>query len=215
MLIYHSDILAELRLPQSPILKFEEQMPYPNLELAVGYSDSVMSNYSAQLYLRKQLNLIHKMLYSPVKLEGPKKSIEEKMLAMQESLAHSREQWVPRQYMWNDDDPPASNILAARLRAKYWGSQVILYRPFLDAMLHPQKSAHGLFVPRPDGLLEDPQIDLSDDPVPSNMDRSTWPRALRYARRGVRALVESTRAFHGLDPTKRFIVTNHFTTAHA
>ena len=72
-----------------------------------------------------------------------------------------------------------------------------------------------MFAPHPMGPYEDPQVDLSNYPLPPNMDPSTFPRALNYARRGIRALVESTRAFHGLDPTKRFIVTNHFTTAHA
>lgn len=37
---------------------------------------------------------------------------------------------------------------------------------------------------------------------------------IEYAKKGIRALIESTRAFHGL-PDKRFVVTNIFGTAHA
>lgn len=190
-------------------------MPYPNLGMVVGYTDSVMSSYSAQLYLRKQLNVIHSMLYGSKTPQSRTESLEETIQAMQTSLAHSREKWVPPEYQWDDEDPPADNILAARLRAKYWGSQVILYRPYLDVVLHPEKSTHGMFASQPIEPLEDPHFNLSKYPVPPNMDQCTWPRALMYASRGIRALMESTGAFHGLDPTKRFIVTNHFTTAHA
>ncbi|KAL2014990.1 hypothetical protein VTK56DRAFT_6549 [Thermocarpiscus australiensis] len=42
----------------------------------------------------------------------------------------------------------------------------------------------------------------------------TSKHVIEYATRGVRALIESTRAFHGLKE-KRFIVTNIFGTAHA
>lgn len=190
-------------------------MPYPNLQLAEGHSAAALSSYSAQLYLRKQLNKIHAQLYNPKEFQEKKESTEEKVKRLQMWLEESRYQWVPPEYRWDDDGPPAKNILAARLRAKYWGSQVILYRPFLDAVLHPAKSTQGLFAAKPIGPREDPRVDLSDYSLPDNMDQPTFLCALNYARRGIQALVESTRAFHGLESNKRFIVTNHFTTAHA
>jgi hypothetical protein len=37
---------------------------------------------------------------------------------------------------WSDDDPPASDILAARLRGKYYGARYVCTRPYLDYALH-------------------------------------------------------------------------------
>ncbi|KAK8140277.1 hypothetical protein PG984_000343 [Apiospora sp. TS-2023a] len=207
-----SDILAELRVPQTGILHYEEQMPYPNINLALqGYSNAIMSSYSAQLYLRKQLNLIHELFYNPTARND--RTTEEKIEYLQTSLENSRHQWVPAEFTFNDSDPPAGDILSARLRAKYWGSQNILYRPFIDAILHPETSSEGLFAPHPRHLSDAP--DTSNYPLPPNMTVETFPRALAYAARGINALIESTRAFHGLDSKHRLLVTNVFTTAHA
>jgi hypothetical protein len=64
----YSDILAELPYPHSGILTYEEDMPAPNLQAARdidGLSDLVLESYSAQLYLRKHLNMLHTMFYNP------------------------------------------------------------------------------------------------------------------------------------------------------
>lgn len=37
---------------------------------------------------------------------------------------------------WNDKQPPHPDILAARLRAKYYGARYVTTRPFLDYALH-------------------------------------------------------------------------------
>ncbi|GKT61246.1 C6 zinc finger domain-containing protein [Colletotrichum tofieldiae] len=66
MLTAPSDILAELPLPPSPILNFEEYMPWPNMDLLKAeFSEEICEAYLGQLHLRKQLNLIHSMLYDP------------------------------------------------------------------------------------------------------------------------------------------------------
>ncbi|KAK8050625.1 hypothetical protein PG994_012355 [Apiospora phragmitis] len=207
-----SDILAELRVPQTGISHYEEQMPYPNINLALqGYSNAIVSSYSAQLYLRKQLNLIHELFYNPSSRND--RTTEEKMEYLQTSLETSRHQWVPAEFTFKDSDPPAGDILSARLRAKYWGSQNILYRPFIDIILHPDRPSDGLFSQTPHRLHD--TVDTSMYPLPPNMTVETFPRALTYAARGINALIESTRAFHGLDPRHRLLVTNVFTTAHA
>src|SRR5438067_1367089 len=38
---------------------------------------------------------------------------------------------------WNDNDPPPEDINAARLRAKYYGCQYIVFRPLIHHLLHP------------------------------------------------------------------------------
>ncbi len=54
-----------------------------------------------------------------------------------------------------------------------------------------------------------PRIDPKNKD-PANLD----PKILDYAKKGIKALIESTRSFHGLGD-KRPIITNVFGTAHA
>ncbi|KAI0012338.1 hypothetical protein F4779DRAFT_626040 [Xylariaceae sp. FL0662B] len=216
-----SDIIAELPLPQSGILQYEDRMPYPNMEYAInqGFSQEVVTGYIAQLYLRKQLNQVHNLLYDPAKQRHSRNALqdpvmEEGVKEIEAMLANSRDTWVPEGYKWKNDDPPADNILAARLRAKYWGSQVILYRPFLKQILENMTL--------PVSLYRDPQpppntwaamgLNVGNAMnIPSGLD----PRTLNYARLAINALIESTRAFHGIDKNQRIIITNVFGTAHA
>ncbi|CAJ2502421.1 Uu.00g098150.m01.CDS01 [Anthostomella pinea] len=210
-----SDILAELPLPQSGILQYEERMPYPNTAFAIdqGFPSHIVEGYLAQLYLRKQLNKVHNLLYDPEKdgQNGP--AMEDGINSIQNALKHARHTWVPPHYSWSDDDPLATDILSARLRAKYWGSQVILYRPFLKNMLNREPLPPSTYrsQPPPPDAWASLGLEIGSPNVPSNVD----PRTLNYARLAIQALVESTRAFHGMDPTQRIIVTNVFGTAHA
>jgi hypothetical protein len=187
-------------------------MPYPNLSLQPcdAYSAEITSNYIAQLYLRKRLNQIHHLLYSR-NPQDREKTMEEKVLHLQDLLKAERHNWIPKGYEFSDNDPPANDILGARLRAKYWGTQVLLYRPFIDMILRNEMMPNTFrHFPPPPSPWAAQGID-ADFEVPSHID----DRALIYARLGLAALVESTQAFHGLDRKKRIIVTNVFTTAHA
>ena len=131
---------------------------------------------------------------------------------------------------FKDDDPPATDILTARFRAKYWGAKVITYRPFIEMIL--EHSSKKRAKKRAQGLQESPQprqhqefasgryktgIDVSR--INDNATRlEDLPNPIKdYAKAGIKALINSTTAFHGLgDPTKqRLIVTNVFGTAHA
>ncbi|KAI1332824.1 hypothetical protein F5Y16DRAFT_127132 [Xylariaceae sp. FL0255] len=211
-----SDILAELPLPQSGILQYEEQMPYPNVQFAINHQfiPHEVEGYLAQLYLRKQLNKVHNLFYDPEK-EAQNlhvETMEDGVNEIQGFLKTSRHQWAPPHYQWQDSDPLPTDILRARLRAKYWGSQVILYRPFLRTILEGGAQPSGMFrsEPPPSNLMASLHIDENDPRV-----RIYDPRIFEYARHGIDALVESTRAFHGIDLEKRLIITNVFGTAHA
>ncbi|XXH03998.1 Autophagy protein 5 [Hypoxylon texense] len=210
-----SDILAELPLPQSGILQYEDRMPYPNSEYAVnqGFSEHIVTGYIAQLYLRKQLNQVHTLLYDSEKqsrhrngitLDDP--ALEEGIRGIEEMLRNSRNRWVPSSYQWDDNDLPANDILGARLRAKYWGSQVILYRPFLRAILDREPYPYSNQAGSPENQRA---IDLEEG-LPG-----VDPKIVHYARLAIDALVESTRAFHGIPSSQRIIITNVFGTAHA
>ncbi|KAL2023110.1 hypothetical protein VTK56DRAFT_3716 [Thermocarpiscus australiensis] len=208
-----SDIIAELPLPQSHILAYEDMMPYPNINLARehGFEEPVLQSYLAQLYLRKRLNKIHGMLYNP---EKPLQAFYGARCGVIEYIQNSLDmRFVPPQFKFSLDDPPAKDILSARLRAKFWGAQVITYRPFVRQILEFNYSR-----------ANDTQMPVSGDfrsgitvPVisPDAKSKHDIPReVVEYAAKGVKALIESTRAFHGLKE-KRYIVTNVFGTAHA
>jgi ribosomal protein S15P/S13E len=94
-----SDILAELQLPQSGILQFESHMPYPSVEFARSHNipSEVAEGYIAQLYLRKQLNKVHNLLYDPEKdTVNPRhlQAMENEVGAIQNYLKYAKRQWV-------------------------------------------------------------------------------------------------------------------------
>lgn len=190
-------------------------MPYPNSEYAVnqGFSEHIVTGYIAQLYLRKQLNQVHTLLYDSEKQNRDKHGItlndpalEAGIRGIEEMLRNSRNRWVPLSYQWDENDPPANDILGARLRAKYWGSQVILYRPFLRAILDRDPYPYHSQVTSPEAQRA---IDMEEG-LPG-----VDPKIIHYARLAIDALVESTRAFHGIPSSQRIIITNVFGTAHA
>lgn len=94
---------------------------------------------------------------------------------------------IPPTMRWAEHDLPPDDILAARLRAKFHGAEVITYRPFLKMVLN-----------------RSPEIGLED----------ISPKIMNYSRLCIRAMVDSTRAFHGMGEG-RLIVTNVWGTAHA
>ncbi|CAI4215250.1 unnamed protein product [Parascedosporium putredinis] len=117
--------------------------------------------------------------------------------------------WVGPMYRFDEDDPPASDILSARLRAKYWGSQVITYRPCIKQILDLSYRLRSKANP---SLLHVPYSDLPQEIRDELhvLPQETWD----HAQKGIRSLIESTQAFHGLGD-KRPIITNVFGTAHA
>ncbi|KAM0744631.1 hypothetical protein ACQRIT_000015 [Beauveria bassiana] len=195
-----SDLLAELPLPPSGLLCYENDIPHPNMSLLEGFLKPVLHSYLGQIYLRTHLNSIHRMLYAPEDLtKGGRADIPLKNVDFV-SDAVSGMEWVAPSFAFREDDPPASDILSARLRAKYWGAQVLTYRPFLRQILQ----------------LSFVENHSTNEQLPSVKFRAEVeaPQLLVFARKAIKALIESTRAFHGLGE-KRPIITNVFGTAHA
>ena len=132
---------------------------------------------------------------------------------------------------WGPDDPPATDILRARLRAKYYGAKVITYRHFLlqilehsYALKHPEKPEHESEQPKTDkrGQAQEEFREPYKHAVEGipRLEKTTThldPRIREYASECIKALINSTTAFHGLgDPgSQRLIVTNIWGTAHA
>lgn len=209
-----SDLLAELPVPPSGLLSYENDIPHPNMSLLEGFPKPVLDSYLGQLYLRTHLNSIHRMFYAP---EDPAKGAQGEIPFKNVDFvsdAVSGMQWVGPSFAFKEDDPPAADILSARLRAKYWGAQVLTYRPFLRQILqfsfvknHPTTGQPPSSEFRAE--VEAPRI----DPQARNV-KDLNPHILVLAQKAVKALVESTRAFHGLGD-KRPVITSVFGTAHA
>lgn len=211
-----SDLIAELPLPPSGLLNYEEDMPHPNMSLLAGFDQRVLDSYLGQLYLRTHLNSIHRMFYAP---DDPTKN-----RAGQEKFQNvdlvadtvSGMTWVAPSFAFKEEDPPAGDILAARLRAKYWGAQMITYRPFIRQILQFTHSIHQHpSSPNPPTWSEfRPDIIAPGIRPGAKSIREIDHRVVELARKGIKALVESTRAFHNLGED-RPIITNIFGTAHA
>jgi hypothetical protein len=92
-------------------------------------------------------------------------------------------------WVWNEFNQSTDYIVAARVRAKYWGGIVIIYRPFLRMILNNntlQGDAHMPF-------------------------EEVSPLIVSYARGCIQALVQSTQAFH--DAPGAFVLSNQWGTA--
>jgi hypothetical protein len=121
--------------------------------------------------------------------------------------------YAPRLRWDTNKGEPANDILDARLRAKYYGAQVITYRPFVlkileGSAMNAGEQISGVYKPNIPGVPNFQSVTQLGD-----ID----PKVIVYAKNGLKALIHSTRAFHGLgDPSKdRLIVTNVWGTAHA
>lgn len=123
-----SEILEELPLPQSDLLRYHELVPHPNAEVAEGWGfpSHVIESYLAHLYVRKQLNWIYSLLYDPTGNKARDK-FHFDLLTINHTIKP-----------FQADEPPPGDILSASFRAKYWDSQVLLYRPFLRIILEGQ-----------------------------------------------------------------------------
>ena len=115
---------------------------------------------------------------------------------------------------WDDnnaDDLFARDILGARLRAKFYGAQVITYRDFVLKIL---QCSHEK------SIAQDKQNSNSAATVPapaSSVDAEVEPIIILYAKQCIKALVKSTIAFHGVGSigNDRLMVTNIWGSAHA
>lgn len=141
-----SDIRAELKeLQPSGISSEEAPMEgwglYPQ-GIAIDPSgttfeddpDAIQQYYFFQLLLRKYLNRIHSQLYHPSRQRPTGESL---LNVLDDVLLNGLEQYrrafTPR--AWNDDEGPAGDILAARLRAKFYGARNIALRPLLEDIM--------------------------------------------------------------------------------
>lgn len=171
----------------------------------------VLHSYMGQLYLRKHLNQIHSVVYSEkasntANLMSTLNAVSDAQWRVQGML------WVPPAFQFKEEDPPAKDILSARLRAKYWGAQVITYRPCIKLILDLSFRLRAEEAEARNRPMAMTPGELSEATIREvrGLHKTIW----EHAKRGIQALIESTQAFHGLGES-RPIITNIFGTAHA
>lgn len=108
---------------------------------------------------------------------------------------------MPPAIQWHDTDEPASNINAARLRAKYYGACYIIHRPFLRYAME-------------NDIFSDTSSPGSMGP-PHTVTHFEREQVLKSCKICITAAVQSTVAFDRVMDKERLIVTNIFGTAHA
>jgi len=221
-----SDILAELRLPDSGIQNMENLLLMPRgIPLDETYdgldpdtrqdndNDNIMLFYTAQLFLRRRLNQVHREMYGPDCLDQSLDQVRE-MLKGHESILGSWRHSLPPALQWDDSDPPAPGILNARLRAKYWGARYVVNRPFLDYALHVMPHAKA------GAKVKDVARDVDGNPrdgadihlfeaIEGMGESEIW----QASKRCIDAAMQSTVALDGV--ADRLIMTNIHGTAHA
>ncbi|KAJ5144493.1 hypothetical protein N7526_002001 [Penicillium atrosanguineum] len=239
-----SDLLAELDIPASGISRFEGQIDLPkgvciplSDESAAPLNRIMMMFYSAQIHLRKVLNRVHTDLYKVEKQSQTRWSSN-----VQEALSMNLDLWrtsLPTTMSWTDKEPPAKDINAARMRAKYYGARYIIYRPLLYHALHygqtsvdsPTGSANSSQTQRVSPLMTRASqpasgimSNIGNPPAEFSSFANGWtpptvalrelPQKLRRACKVcIESAILSTTAFDEIPD--RLVVTNIFGTAHA
>ncbi|KZL80705.1 c6 zinc finger domain-containing protein [Colletotrichum incanum] len=219
--LLESDVLDELSLPPSTyVLRHERVLPWPNMGLLEqDFPPWVSENYMARLLLRKELNQLHAILYSPAASNHPPALKVQNASEIEMRLRGVT--WVTSDLRINVENLSAESYVKARLQAKYWGAQVVLYRPLIEMVLdisdNPRQCVDGT---KSTSNTADGSGLLSQDyetPVTLH-DFKTYediPEGIiNKVKQGIFALTKSIEAFHDLN-SGRFLVTNMFGVAHA
>ncbi|KAI5461901.1 hypothetical protein BGZ63DRAFT_454557 [Mariannaea sp. PMI_226] len=209
-----SDLIAELQLPPSGLHAYEDEMPQPNMSLLEGHDQRILESYLGHLYLRTHLNRIRRALYIPEDANiGTAKDLFRNvdLVASAVSGIHLA---IPS-FAFKEDDPPAEDLLSAIFRAKYWGAQVVAYRPVIRQVLQFSHSSQD----HPTSPSFSTASSFRQDVIAPAVDANARSQneieveMVELAKRGVKALIESTRALHHIDD-KQATITNVFSTAH-
>ncbi|KAJ5471515.1 hypothetical protein N7530_008872 [Penicillium desertorum] len=222
-----SDLLAELDIPASGISRSESRMALPKGKWTINLPNNpnspqtmMMLFYSAQIHLRKVLNRVHTDLYR-VDKQGQTRWSSTLQEALSLNLDHWRES-LPKSMQWDESDPPANEINAARMRAKYYGARYIIHRPLLYHALHYGHTGARVG-PTAQTLVESATLQQSSPSTLHSAARAPsmevrlheLPKKLKAACYiCIRSAIKSTEAFDGVGG-HRLVVTNIFGTAHA
>ncbi|EMC95918.1 hypothetical protein BAUCODRAFT_123202 [Baudoinia panamericana UAMH 10762] len=152
-LMIESDLLAELDLPQSGIVQFEENMrlprsfpydaPSPGAELP-GSDD--LWYFLAEIALRRLLNRVSHLMYTHKRNAPFSVNALDPVVA---ELDFQLDQWyesLPSPVKFPKDRLPVRNQVQTVLRLRYYACRTIIYRPYIQAVLTDESLAAEMSV---------------------------------------------------------------------
>lgn len=146
-LMIESDLLAELDLPHSGIVAFEESMRLPRsfpYDAIIAGSEELPGNddiwyFLAEIALRRLLNRVSNLLYSQ------HRSSIASLEPIVAELEYQLEQWyanLPPSIRFPRERVPAPNTVQAVLRLRYFACRTIIFRPYIQAVLGDESLIH-------------------------------------------------------------------------
>lgn len=139
-LLIESDLLAELDLPHTGIVTFEESMrlprsfPYdPTIREPPGSDD--IWYFLAEIALRRLLNRVSHLIYSQQKHYNSSIASLEPVVT---ELDYQLSQWyasLPPSIRFPRERVPAGNHIQTVLRLRYFACRTIIFRPYIQAVL--------------------------------------------------------------------------------
>ncbi|KAJ5673891.1 hypothetical protein N7462_009330 [Penicillium macrosclerotiorum] len=197
-----SEFFWDVDLPATGISEVESEIPNGRYTMAFHDEPSVqrmvmiMPFYSAQVHLYGTLQRVYQDFYRDASYD----KITWSSMA-QEGHSMSLDLWrmgLPDIIKWDDTDPPATDINAARMRATYYSTMYIIRRPLLYSILHYEKLG--------------PHFG-SDNWTPPNGSLRELPEKLHHACRVcIESAILNTEAFDGIEG--RLLIPNIFSLAH-
>ncbi|KAJ5472063.1 hypothetical protein N7539_008632 [Penicillium diatomitis] len=195
-----SDLLVALNLPASNTRLTEGEIHLPRGRFTIDFSNDLTAPaarmliiHSARIHLRKILNHVQFDLYRAKKKGQFGRLWSETLEALSANLELWREN-LPNMVNWKDNDPPAAEINAARMRAEYYDARYMIHRPSLYSTLnHGQDGAQVLVQSNPTAVVESTEV---------------FSTTLLACRACIQSAIHSSTAFDGVED--RLILTNYF-----
>ncbi|KAF2457545.1 hypothetical protein BDY21DRAFT_28567 [Lineolata rhizophorae] len=140
---YARDLLAELDLPHSGIVQFEESVGLPGGfedegEEAVGKDE--LWYFLAEIALRRLLNRVSHLIYTKTNAQTSTATLEPLVAELDYQLA----QWyegLPAPVRFPHSKVPLSNPVQTVLRLRYFACRTIIFRPYILAVLNDESAA--------------------------------------------------------------------------
>ncbi|KAI7258521.1 hypothetical protein KC335_g12218 [Hortaea werneckii] len=154
-LLIESDLLAELDLPHSGIVQFEEIMRLPRsfpYDVTVAGPDEELPGdddlwyFLAEIALRRLLNRVSHLIYTHKRSATFSIASLEPVVA---ELDYQLTQWyegLPISVKFPRERTPALSQVQTVLRLRYFACRTIIYRPYIQAVLSDPTLAHDLSV---------------------------------------------------------------------
>ncbi|KAF1985714.1 hypothetical protein K402DRAFT_421654 [Aulographum hederae CBS 113979] len=228
-----SDIFAEFEsLPKTTISELEDKIQLPSSisghrveEHSNSQESLILLYYLNQIQARRTLNRATNALYAreanTEKGARKRPTWADADAQMMWGQLQAWKRTIPPPIQWKDDDPPATNVNAARLRGKYYGTAYMITRPFLYHAVHMMTMTDDQWEieETPNTPTDLPQVTISrygavSDPSAETHNERNKRDIIMAAKICVDMAMRSTVAFDGLSPN-RWPITNVHGTAQA